>query len=368
MLVSAPALAAEDKNEADEVIKCEHNSLKLATNIEGVCPVEGMRIMRCEDCEKIFYVSTSGVHMHEPAAPVEENRVEATCLADGSYDEVVRCADCKMILSSTSKTIHALGHSWDEGTVTTPATCTENGVKTFTCVRGCRKTEAIAAAGHTEVTDAGRAATCTEDGLTDGKHCTTCGTVTKVQETIPAHGHTEGEPVRENVVEATCESDGSYDSVVYCTECGAELRRETIVEAAHGHLWDEGTVTREPTTESEGERTYHCTHEGCTATKTETIPALVPDNGNNANGGINNGNNANGDAENGEKPDNSGNGSGGTENAGEPDNSSAKKTPQINTVSVPKTGDEDHGALWIALVMVSGCTMAAALRKKRCGC
>ncbi len=48
MLVSAPALAAEDKNEADGEIKCEHNSLKLATNIEGVCPVEGMRIMeRC---------------------------------------------------------------------------------------------------------------------------------------------------------------------------------------------------------------------------------------------------------------------------------------------------------------------------------
>ena len=41
-------------------------------------------------------------------------------------------------------------HTWDEGKITTPATCTTEGVKTYTCT-GCgeTKTEAIAALGHT---------------------------------------------------------------------------------------------------------------------------------------------------------------------------------------------------------------------------
>ena len=40
-------------------------------------------------------------------------------------------------------------HTWNEGVVTTPATCTEAGVKTYTCtVCGATKTEAIEASGH----------------------------------------------------------------------------------------------------------------------------------------------------------------------------------------------------------------------------
>ncbi len=41
----------------------------------------------------------------------------------------------------------------------------------------------------------------------------------------------------------------------------------------HTHSWDEGTVTREATYDSEGEITYTCT--GCDETRTETIPMLV---------------------------------------------------------------------------------------------
>lgn len=45
---------------------------------------------------------------------------------------------------------------------------------------------------HTEATDAAKAPTCTENGLTEGKHCTTCGEVLVKQETVPSLGHTYG--------------------------------------------------------------------------------------------------------------------------------------------------------------------------------
>lgn len=44
--------------------------------------------------------------------------------------------------------------------------------------------------------------------------------------------HVPGEAVKENVVEATEDKDGSYDEVVYCDECGKELSRETVIVPA----------------------------------------------------------------------------------------------------------------------------------------
>lgn len=118
----------------------------------------------------------------------------------------------------------ALGHAWDNGKVTKPATETETGVKTFTCTRcGETKTEVIPALSHEHsykavVTDP----TCTAKGYTT--HTCACG-----------------------------------DSYV-----------DTYVDAL-GHAWDGGTVTKQPTATETGIKTFTCTR--CSATKTETIPA-----------------------------------------------------------------------------------------------
>ena len=55
-----------------------------------------------------------------------------------------------------------------------------------------------------------------------------------------APGHTPGEPVRENEAAATCTENGSYDSVIYCTDCGEELSRETVTIPATGHSYENG--------------------------------------------------------------------------------------------------------------------------------
>ena len=46
--------------------------------------------------------------------------------------------------------------------------------------------------------------------------------------------HKAAEAVKENVVEATADKDGSYESVIYCADCGEELSRETVVVPATG--------------------------------------------------------------------------------------------------------------------------------------
>ena len=88
-------------------------------------------------------------------------------------------------------------HTWDSGEVTTPATCTEAGEKTYTCtVCSATKTEVIAATGHSYAKDWSsdnthhwHAATCGHDVKEDyAEHvfekgvCTTCGCTQSVTE------------------------------------------------------------------------------------------------------------------------------------------------------------------------------------------
>ena len=91
----------------------------------------------------------------------------ATCEHGGSYSEVVRCIDCGTLLGSTPKTTGALPHQWNAGTVTSAATCTGEGVRTFTCTGcGAKRTEPVAALGHAWgdwVTV--QPATCIEEGV-----------------------------------------------------------------------------------------------------------------------------------------------------------------------------------------------------------
>ena len=83
--------------------------------------------------------------------------------------------------------------------------------------------------------------------------------------------HVPGEAVRENVNDPGCETEGSYDEVVYCTVCGEELSRETKKTEPLGHDFGEWTETKTPTATENGEKTHTCAR--CGATETEDIPA-----------------------------------------------------------------------------------------------
>lgn len=106
--------------------------------------------------------------------------------------------------------VEKASHSWNDGVVTTPATCTKEGVKTFTCAT-CNhtKTESIKKLTHTY------------------------GTWTKIDET----NHSKS-----------------------CV-CG------DIITAKHS--WDNGKVTTPATCAKDGVKTYTC--KDCSATKTDAI-------------------------------------------------------------------------------------------------
>lgn len=87
-----------------------------------------------------------------------------TCTEDGEKGKV--CSRCGM--KETEK-IPALGHAWGAWTVTTPATCTKEGVETRICNRDSShvETRTIPATGHNWVDNGNGTHTCTNCGATE---------------------------------------------------------------------------------------------------------------------------------------------------------------------------------------------------------
>lgn len=154
-------------------------------------------------------------------------------------------------------------HAYGSGTVTTEAACTQDGVRTYTC-SGCGKTytEAIRAKGHSyaeSVTEA----TCTERGYTTHT-CSACGDSYR-NLYVDALGH----QFDQGVVTKAPTGDTDGIRTYTCSRCRI-TREETI--PATGHTYDNGTVTKEATCTEAGIRTYRCSD--CTRTYTEEIPSL----------------------------------------------------------------------------------------------
>ena len=162
--------------------------------------------------------------------------IEPTC-TDGGYT-YHRCNGCDDIYIDNET--DALGHDWDEGEITRYPTCSDEGVKTFTCSRcGAVRTEPVAIMPE-------------------------------------AHQWDDGEVV----IAPTCTDEGQM--LYHCLICSETITGEAGIDT-DAHDWDEGVVDPET-----GDTTYTCSRCGHTYTEhaidvtdiedtTITDPAIAPE-------------------------------------------------------------------------------------------
>lgn len=135
---------------------------------------------------------SEALHSHLDLKSVRENEIAPTCSAEGSYDEVLYCAECNEEIMRTTKIVAKCSHALADGVK-------ENVVS----------------------------ATCAKEGSFDEVfYCTVCDEeIMRTHRSVAKLSHILSNCVRENVVASTCTKAGSYQEVVHCTRCDAVLVR-----------------------------------------------------------------------------------------------------------------------------------------------
>ncbi|MGN0555433.1 MAG: cohesin domain-containing protein [Candidatus Fimenecus sp.] len=215
-----------------------------------------------------------------------------TSYALGDFDGTDATDSAIANAGSAAEVSVACDHAYGDWTVTTPATCTTEGVETRTCTAcGATDTRHTATVAHTpDSWEVVTPATCTDAGLEEQKcsvcdevidsraipalgheisdwtvtvepdcenpgertgACSRCGAT--VTEEVSALGHDIADDAWEVVTPATCTEPGLKKAV--CAVCGEEVEE---VIAPLGHNFGEWKVVKEPTATAEGSKERVC--------------------------------------------------------------------------------------------------------------
>lgn len=288
---------SSDKN-SKTCIRCKtthiHTWDEGKYSVEPTCKDAGKKLFTCTDCGDTKTVAVKSLgHDYQL---VRTDPATCTTPAINHY----ACSRCGDTVDQEDKDHPALGHDWkknDDGTVTcqrcgqthehkwnteviSEASCTTDGVTRHTC--------SICGDTYDDVVKGGHKWTYKKTGTnTSVCLCTVCGKTKEHDFSIFSDKESEKK-------DPTCTKAGMV--VATCADCGrrrwvydenrpalghdwkdngdgtATCQREGCGKS-HTHTLDEGEVTKKPSCEDTGVKTYHCTETNCNYTKTEDIAA-----------------------------------------------------------------------------------------------
>lgn len=288
---------SSDKN-SKTCIRCKtthiHTWDEGKYSVEPTCKDAGKKLFTCTDCGDTKTVAVKSLgHDYQL---VRTDPATCTTPAINHY----ACSRCGDTVDQEDKDHPALGHDWkknDDGTVTcqrcgqthehkwnteviSEASCTTDGVTRHTC--------SICGDTYDDVVKGGHKWTYKKTGTnTSVCLCTVCGKTKEHNFSIFSDKESEKK-------DPTCTKAGMV--VATCADCGrrrwvydetrpalghdwkdngdgtATCQREGCGKS-HTHTLDEGEVTKKPSCEEKGVKTYRCTETNCNYTKTEDIAA-----------------------------------------------------------------------------------------------
>lgn len=266
------AAGTQEITKADIVIKAGHTDLKPYPAKEPTCDKDGcVAYWFCTGCNNYYFDNNGAVG---EKTTVEKVAIPATghkwVLVVGGYEEgapnhTIKCSVCGQKKDEAhadrpgdvrddewqrdgtnhwhkfacGTIMDKAAHTWNAGVVTTPATCTTDGVKTYTC-DVCKHTKTVT------IPKVDHQYEWKHDETNHWQECSVCGnTIDKAEHTYAPH---------------KCEETAT------CTKAGCGY-----VKSAGQHSWNDGEVTTPATCTTDGVKTYTC--KVCSETKTEPIKA-----------------------------------------------------------------------------------------------
>ena len=222
-----------------------HNSIRLRDVDDTIDFVGGSSVMNPETYEYIELNTGTQVSIYLYASDVAPAH---TCDFGDWVDDENGRTHTRTCQDATCGKTETAAHGWDNGVETKVPTCTEAGIKTYTCDDcGATRTEAVDALDHdwsTWADDGANATTDTHTRRCQREGCTATEQLTHIWSRWIINGDT--------------------NHAKTCSICSG-TRTDT-------HKWDEGVITTQPTEEAEGVKTYTCSD--CGHTKTEPVDKL----------------------------------------------------------------------------------------------
>ncbi len=198
--------------------------------------------------------------------------IAACNTATGSQKETSATNETTAADETSGTTAECL-HEVTEWIVDTNATCSEEGTKHKECsqCKASLETAVISKTAHTEEIVSGKAATCSENGLTEGKKCSVCNEILVEQTEIATISHTE--EIIEGI-SATCTQTG-LTSGKKCSVCKTVLIEQQEI-AMLEHNESDWIIDKIAEVGVEGSKHTECL--GCKEViQTKAIPAVTED-------------------------------------------------------------------------------------------
>ena len=257
-----------------EIVQYLGHSYEVTESVDPTCSDEGHTTYTCKNCGHTYtntYAAT-GYHDWEFSYYSDEPTCEYNGLA------VYECSNCG---KEKTEIVQYLGHSY-EVTEHVESTCSEKGRTTYTC-KNCGHTYTNTSALKNHNWPADRSGVCTvcgatcthewnaffEDETTHKYICLSC----KAENGTGSHVWDWYNSVDETSHKAGCAecnytvTESHHFVLGTCSGCGASASVTTC-----SHKWNDGVITKQPTTTESGIKTYTCTL--CGLTKTAVIQAV----------------------------------------------------------------------------------------------
>ncbi len=218
----------------DESVPANGHSYVGEVVTEPTCSVEGTMRYTCTECGSQVDESLPTIpHQYEKRYVSKswlrlliEHLLDVLFGYEGDRAYYFACTECDRICTVDEEQAAGAGvassacmHVLADWTEYISATCSGNNVEARICTLCDKPIELregkASAFDHTIVIDEAVKATCTADGLTEGKHCSVCGEVLLKQEIVPSLGH---DTVEREAKAPTCAEIG-WEAYTTCTRC-----------------------------------------------------------------------------------------------------------------------------------------------------
>ncbi len=253
---TTPNYTLTTKNEKPFFVDIHTKGIEWVSVVSPTESKKGKDAIKCVNCDYVYEErEVNALGNHNWGEWYYDASTTPTCTSDGV--RIKACKDSGCTARKWEK-VKATGHNYESGwSIDVPSTCMSTGIKSHHCTK-CESRKNITrtpvSAAHTPggVWLIGKAASCKNEGY-NYRNCTVCGE--EAERTVVAKKEHQLKTIDKRT--ATCTVDG-YTGDKKCSSCGLIIEKGAVIKAT-GHKKSDWIIETQATEKTDGYKYKECT-------------------------------------------------------------------------------------------------------------